>query len=58
MTSVMKRADARQPVSARHAKAAIVLLDNEPGSAQARATRAAQRRWRLKALACLRRKAR
>jgi hypothetical protein len=56
MTPVCKRPDPRQAAGARAARATAPMP--EDGAAAARALRAAQRRWRLKALACLRRKAR
>jgi hypothetical protein len=57
MTPVCKRPDPRQAAAARAARAAAPMPE-DGGAAAARALRAAQRRWRLKALACLRRKAR
>jgi hypothetical protein len=58
MTPVCKRSDPRHPPAARLARAAILTPEADGGTARQRAIRAAQRRWRLKALACLRRKAR
>ncbi|WP_158287920.1 hypothetical protein [Falsiroseomonas bella] len=58
MTPVCKRPDPRHAPAARSARAAILVPEADGGTAQQRAARAAQRRWRLKALACLRRKSR
>ncbi|WP_170984977.1 hypothetical protein [Roseomonas sp. AR75] len=58
MITVTKRHDARISAAGRAARAAILVPEADLGVAQLRATRAAQRRWRLKALACLKRKTR
>jgi hypothetical protein len=57
MTPACKRPDPRPAAAARAARDAATVPE-DGGAAAARALRAAQRRWRLKALACLRRKAR
>lgn len=57
MSPGTKRPETR-PSAVGPAPVAIAAPDAGAGTAQQRARRAAQRRWRLKALACLRRKTR
>jgi hypothetical protein len=58
MMAGTRRPDTRSAAALRPPRVAILSPASEGGTAQLRAARAAQRLWRLKALACLRRKSR